>query len=177
MLRVKIELVPFGDEAGARVIHSLYIGNVGGSADTASYHAWLDVDPREVRPRPEPHGVVNDYERAKGAVRLTALCIQAIQGGRPRKSSDAEARKCGLCLPDKPCNWEKCPDDPANAPARARTGCTNLINTDISLESKDGDSIQPCQHQNAVRVDSDEWICVYCRNRIARPQQGDEYGK
>ena len=80
MLRVKIEIVPFGEEASTKPISTLYIGNVCTHRDknTADYGAWLDEDPR-IPPRPAPHGEVHDYDRALGAVRLTELCLAAIR--------------------------------------------------------------------------------------------------
>lgn len=84
MLRVKIELVPFGDDNGAKTIHTLYIGNMGGTPETANYDAWLDVDPRQV-PRPAPHGEVRNYERAQGAPRLVRHALEAVLRERPRK--------------------------------------------------------------------------------------------
>ncbi len=78
MLRVKIELVPFGQEEGTRTLHTAYIGNVGGDSEIGVYDAWLDVDPRGFLPRPSPHAHIPRYKRARGAAVLTQKVLALL---------------------------------------------------------------------------------------------------
>lgn len=79
MLKVSIDLVPFGQDEFTENLHTIYIGNVGGDREKASYHAWLNQDPRYKRPRPDPHVIVTDYERCRGAVELTEAVIEQLR--------------------------------------------------------------------------------------------------
>lgn len=85
MMRVNIEIVPFGQEAGSKKIHTLYIANVAtiksSKTDTlCRYECWLDVDPR-VGPdekRPRAHAALEHW-RGHGPVMLTAKAAMAIE--------------------------------------------------------------------------------------------------
>lgn len=79
MLRVKVEIVPFGKEEGAHQIHEINIGNMGDNPDgTYLYHAWVDVDPR-TKERPAPHAIVN-HVRSDGALVLVHKVLEKIHG-------------------------------------------------------------------------------------------------
>lgn len=75
MLRVSIELIPFGDESKSEKIEVLNIGNMTPFQSLATYHGWFDVDPRQF-PRPEPQVVVT-HLRSKGAWELVRKCLEA----------------------------------------------------------------------------------------------------
>lgn len=79
MLRVKIEIVPFGEEEKAYTIHTLNIGNMGPSMIEGfhKYHAWLDDDPRGKAMRPEPHAEVH-HKREEGALVLAKKVLRKI---------------------------------------------------------------------------------------------------
>lgn len=80
MLRIKVEIVPYGQEDGAHTIHTINVGNMGwGTGHKHLYHAWLDVDPR-TKPRPEPHAKV-EHVRGDGALKLVRLVLQALKKG------------------------------------------------------------------------------------------------
>lgn len=47
MIRVTVEVVPFGVEQNAHTVGTVYIANDGtGDRDLGNYSVWLDVDPR-----------------------------------------------------------------------------------------------------------------------------------
>lgn len=79
MLRVTIELVPLGDNTKARVIHKIYIGNMGGDAERARYSAWVDVDPRAftLNRRPDPDYRLKSFERDRGAIALLGEILRS----------------------------------------------------------------------------------------------------
>lgn len=97
MLKVIIELHPFGVEEEARAIETWYIANMGGNRYEAKYHAWFDTDPR-VQPRPDPHVIIRRFDRARGAAALLAEVIKRFERA---KNSLAEAQKL-LPQGDKP---------------------------------------------------------------------------
>lgn len=92
MLEVKIDLLPFGQDAGRATIDNLYIANLGlvGFDDKDNkicrYGAWK-TDPRVKRgkKRRDPDVVV-DHTRANGAIYLVHLILTAIyRNGVPKR--------------------------------------------------------------------------------------------
>ena len=81
MLRIKIELVPYGNENQARILHTVFVGNTGGSMETGNYSVWVDDDPRGYPEdgRPKPSLLVKNYERNRGASELTRLILAGLK--------------------------------------------------------------------------------------------------
>lgn len=78
MLRVTVEIVPFGSEDGAKKLGTMIIGNVTPFNDPSSYHVWVDEDPRK-NPRPKPHAEVMDHIRSKGFWELVRRSLNEIE--------------------------------------------------------------------------------------------------
>lgn len=82
MLKVEITLCPFGSDADARVLHTVYIGNMSKRGeDPPTYHAWVDEDPRWPGNKAilkMPHAVVKDHYRADGSLALTGRILNAL---------------------------------------------------------------------------------------------------
>src|SRR3546814_8887943 len=63
MLRITVELVPFGDETQAREIAVASIGNVGGSADLGDYAYTLSAEASPLAPAVGHNGIIKGYRR------------------------------------------------------------------------------------------------------------------
>lgn len=68
MMRVRIEIVPGGREAGRRVIEELFVWNVSALADVSDYGYQFNSDPREVGTLDARY--VRNHERSDGAWEL-----------------------------------------------------------------------------------------------------------
>src|SRR3546814_20687430 len=67
MLRITVELVPFGDETQAREIAVASIGNVGGSADLGDYAYTPRAEASPLAPAVGHHGTNNGFRSAERA--------------------------------------------------------------------------------------------------------------
>jgi hypothetical protein len=63
MLRVRVELVPLGDEASAREIATATIGNLGGTPLHADYRYRLSAEASPYAPAVNHEGVVSGHSR------------------------------------------------------------------------------------------------------------------
>lgn len=72
MLKITIEVIPFGDYNDRYPINAVYIANVGGDSKKANYDVWFDVDPTDFskEERPKPHVQVVKYKRNQGEIEL-----------------------------------------------------------------------------------------------------------
>jgi hypothetical protein len=72
MLKITIEVIPFGKYEDRYPIHSIYIANVSGSTAKADYDAWIGLDPTDYDKdkRPKPHVQIKRYKRHLGAIEL-----------------------------------------------------------------------------------------------------------
>lgn len=81
MLKVTIELHPFGREEKKTTLNEVFIANVGnsGEANHSNYHVW-EEDPRERQDKkvPAPKAQVKDFNRDLGALHLTMEAIEAV---------------------------------------------------------------------------------------------------
>lgn len=78
MLHIKIDLVPFGEEAQRKQIQELFIANMGRiSPIHYEYYVWTE-DPRDKQPRPEPLVSV-DHHRDDGAWILVKKALEALE--------------------------------------------------------------------------------------------------
>lgn len=78
MIRVRVEIVPGGDESRARQIGELHIWNTTDHGDEcADYHGWIESESKE-RVALE----VRRHWRPSGAWQLVMLALQATLGGR-----------------------------------------------------------------------------------------------
>lgn len=80
MLRITVELVPFGREALTRTIAEMCIANVGGDSDVADYKfAGYEVGyDKKIQ---EFAGEVKTFGRAEGVLRLLELVLAAEKAG------------------------------------------------------------------------------------------------
>ena len=70
MLRATIELVPYGQEAYARTLHTLKISNIAGTPQVADYAVeYTNSDGEAV------NFVLTGFERKEGAARLVLLAL------------------------------------------------------------------------------------------------------
>ena len=80
MLKVIVEIHPFGDAKRKRVINEIYIANVGGDSEIGHYQAWLNVDPRVDREaRDVPHVMLSGFKRNKMCNALIAKIIAKLE--------------------------------------------------------------------------------------------------
>jgi hypothetical protein len=79
MIRVRLEIVPGGDESRARQIGELHIWNVAERGeDTCDYHGWIEAEGEAGRRAVE----VRRHWRPAGAWQLVMLALQDVLGGR-----------------------------------------------------------------------------------------------
>lgn len=81
MIRVTFEIVPFGEEEHAKVLHTLYVCNRGGvkSDRYGNYDVFLDVDPSKSKVQLKPHAKVDNFEVDKGSVDLTLMALASLK--------------------------------------------------------------------------------------------------
>ena len=71
MIRVTVELVPFGDEVKKKKIGEMVLANTGGDADTANYEAWVaDAEGNKL------FSALNGYNRSQGFWNLIRLLLE-----------------------------------------------------------------------------------------------------
>ena len=77
MLRVTIELVPFGIESRSRVVRRIYVANDGSGTRTRGNYKVTLKDPR--RKPAKIHAHVLDFQRKRfGYTRLVGLALKAL---------------------------------------------------------------------------------------------------
>lgn len=83
MMRVRIEIVPGGREAGRRVIETLYVWNISALADVSDYGYQFNSDPREAGTLDAKY--VLNHERADGAWELVRriLVVEGLEEWGP----------------------------------------------------------------------------------------------
>lgn len=74
MLRLTLEMVPFGDESKKYNIGTLTISNVGGDGDVGHYDCWMK-QPRHK----QTHCTISDYPRKHGAWSLVMWVLAKIK--------------------------------------------------------------------------------------------------
>lgn len=88
MLKVTIELYPFGSATQAKKLKEVYIGNVGVEREDkvlldvkCTYHVWEDYNPAGIlaHARKKPDAVVSHW-RSQGAEVLVAKALDKIHG-------------------------------------------------------------------------------------------------
>ena len=72
MLKITIEVIPWGDYNHRSTIEEVFIANVGGDRDIANYECWFNYDPSVVKKeeRKDADIEIKDYKRSKGSVQL-----------------------------------------------------------------------------------------------------------
>lgn len=79
MIKVTIEIFPFGNEKERREIDGLVIWNTGaGDHNTGCYNFILGTDPLEIATRKAT--TVTGHRRNEGALKLLYLCLDKIYG-------------------------------------------------------------------------------------------------
>jgi hypothetical protein len=79
MIRVTIEIWPFGSEKEKRLIDGLIIWNTGkGDHNIGEYEWILGTDPTEIATRKST--TVKGHRRNEGALKLLYLCLDKIYG-------------------------------------------------------------------------------------------------
>jgi len=94
MLRVTVELVPFGDESKKRKIGEMVIANDGsGDISTASYQAWIGADDHSGDPA--MFSKLERHDRSKSVWELIKLLIDAARSGRhsPDEETDSVSQR------------------------------------------------------------------------------------
>ncbi len=77
MLRVTVEIVPYGHEENKTVLGTVYISNtLEVEAGQHKYKAYLDKDPRKVEAAPD---VVLLHDRTKGWAPLVSRAIEPLK--------------------------------------------------------------------------------------------------
>ena len=79
MLRVTVELVPFGNESKKRVLSRMVIANDG--SGTGGYDAWVTAD--QWTGQPEAYGRVDGHDRSLSVWNLISKLIKSILEERP----------------------------------------------------------------------------------------------
>lgn len=78
MLRITIELVPFGDEDRKHKIGEMLIVNTGDSSGSkGSYKAWTVSD--DWSGKPARYGKLDNYDRSQSPWELIRLMLEAIR--------------------------------------------------------------------------------------------------
>ena len=79
MIRIKVELVPFGNEEEAREIAQMVIANDGTAlGDTGNYGFAYSSDRHD-----EGDGVVKNFGRDEGIWKLISKCLENPEGMTP----------------------------------------------------------------------------------------------
>lgn len=95
MLRVTIELVPFGDETGKKKIGEMVIANDTENYNESgdSYQAWTARD--DWSGEPEMFGRLLEYDRKQSPWELVRLMIEAIrlEKHEPDKEEDSLSQR------------------------------------------------------------------------------------
>src|SRR3546814_9575649 len=94
MLRITVELVPFGDETQAREIAVASIGNVGGSADLGDYAYTLSAEASPLAPAVGHNGIIRSEEHTS---ELQSL-MRTSYAGFCLKKKKTTALRCKQCI-------------------------------------------------------------------------------
>ena len=77
MLRITVELVPFGDEINKKKIGEMVLANTGSNEDgTCSYSAWTEADSHS---EPAMFGKIKSFNRTQSVWELLRLMLEAIR--------------------------------------------------------------------------------------------------
>lgn len=77
MLRVRIEVVPMGQEEDKYQIEEINIVNVGGDTFKANYNVYIDKDPRLTKDI-TPDIIIKKFHRQKGARELVRSVLNKL---------------------------------------------------------------------------------------------------
>ena len=94
MIRVTVELVPFGDNGKAKKIGEMVIANTGSvGGDTASYEAWIGPD--DYTKSKAIFGRLENFDRSKGAWELIRLLTEAclLEDHKEDKKKDSHCQR------------------------------------------------------------------------------------
>lgn len=101
MLRITVEIVPFGDESMTRKIGEMVVANKGTTVDGSMYDAWATDEHGE-----EMYAELKGYQRSHGFWELLRLLLEVMILEKPEvpqdESSHAQRLKARLLK-----NWEK----------------------------------------------------------------------
>lgn len=94
MLKITIEVIPFGDYNDRYPINAVYIVNVGGDNKKANYDVWFEVDPTDFKKeeRPNPDLQLNKYKRNKGAIELLRQSLNKWHTKKVKKEKKSESK-------------------------------------------------------------------------------------
>lgn len=94
MLKVTIDIHPYGDENSKSTISEIYIGNMGRVSDDpvtidtkCVYHAWVNYNPSEflAHARKAPDAIVEHW-RSRGAEVLVSRVLEKLDCPNPTKT-------------------------------------------------------------------------------------------
>lgn len=94
MLRVTVELIPFGDETKAKKLGEMVIANTGSVGDDkASYEAWIGPD--DFTGSKAKFGKLDVFERSKGVWELIRLLTEAclLEDHKEDKKKDSHCQR------------------------------------------------------------------------------------
>lgn len=94
MLRITVELVPFGDEKKVRKIGEMVLANIGdGTGRFGEYVGWAAPDTWSGEPA--RFGVLKAYDRAQSVWELVRLMLEAIrlEKHKPPRAKDSLAQR------------------------------------------------------------------------------------
>lgn len=91
MLRVTIELVPYGDETRKKKIGEMVLANDGdGTGKKGNYEAWTAAD--DWSKEPARYGVLKNYDRSQSVWELMRLMLEAIRLEHHEPTTDLSKR-------------------------------------------------------------------------------------
>ena len=90
MLKITIEVIPYGDYSDRHTIHSIYVANVGGNITKADYDTWFEIDPTDFpkEKRPVPHLKVKKHKRNQGAIELLRKVLNLWYTKKNKEAKD-----------------------------------------------------------------------------------------
>lgn len=90
MLRITIDLVPFGDESMKKKIGEMVIANKTITMGTANYEAWASDDKGF-----EGFAELRDFDRSKGPWELLRLLLEAmlLESHTPSEKPESHAQR------------------------------------------------------------------------------------
>lgn len=95
MLKITIEVIPFGRYEDRYPIHSIYIANVSpGNPIKADYDAWLELDPTDYDKdkKPKPHVQIKKYKRHLGAIELLRQMLNKWYTKKNKEKDHVDSR-------------------------------------------------------------------------------------
>lgn len=97
MLRVTVELVPYGDESKKKQIGQMVIANdSSGDSSKASYQAWTAADAWSKEPA--RFGKLSGYDRSQSVWELVRLVLEAVRLEKHIPDNDLSERLKGKLL-------------------------------------------------------------------------------